>query len=251
MNWIALFSQTGSEIKAISEQLGRWPDTIITNNRDVDAWSSNIPRDNVIAVPTTAINEFFENYDKECIVTLHGYLRILPGNICDKHEIYNGHPGLITIYPELKGKDPQEKVWENVGAYPVIGSVVHRCTSELDGGEIIQVVMRNNTCNSRDDLYNKLKETSLESWLIFLKGKFMTDNNAIRPDHYITNGYSCIDVIEDLCKDTKNDTFTDYNRFQSFKYIWRAGNKGDVLQDLKKAKQFLDFAIAYEEKKNG
>lgn len=77
----------------------------------------------------------------------------------------------------------------------------------------------------------------------------MTDN--IRPDHYKTDIYSCIDVIEDLCKNTKNDTFTDYNRFQSFKYIWRAGNKGDVLQDLKKAKQFLDFAIAYEEKKNG
>ena len=65
------------------------------------------------------------------------------------------------------------------------------------------------------------------------------------------HGYSCIDVIEDLCKDSKNDNFTDYNRFQSFKYIWRAGNKGDVLQDLKKARQFLDFAIAYEERKNG
>jgi len=53
-----------------------------------------------------------------------------------------------------------------------------------------------------------------------------------------------------LCKNTTNDTFTDYNRFQAFKYVWRAGNKDPVLQDLKKAAKFLEFAIAYEEKKN-
>lgn len=77
-------------------------------------------------------------------------------------------------------------------------------------------------------------------------------SDAIKPDHYKAGSamYSCIDVIEDLCKDTKNDTFTDYNRFQAFKYIWRAGNKDPVLQDLKKAARFLEFAIAYEEKKN-
>ena len=77
-------------------------------------------------------------------------------------------------------------------------------------------------------------------------------SDAIKPDHYKAGDqlYSCIDVIEDLCKHTKNDTFTDYNRFQAFKYIWRAGNKDPVLQDLKKAVRFLEFAIAHEEKKN-
>ena len=76
----------------------------------------------------------------------------------------------------------------------------------------------------------------------------MTD--AIRPSHY-KGKYECIDVIEDLCDNSQNDRFTDYNRFQAFKYVWRAGNKDSVIQDLKKAKQFIDFAIAYEEKKNG
>ena len=159
MMWIALFSQTGSEIKTISEKLNRWPDIIITTNRDIDAWCNNVPRDKVITASPTAINNFLENYNDKCFITLHGYLRILPNNICSKHEIYNGHPGLITIYPELKGKDPQEKVWMNIDSYMHIGSVVHRCTAELDSGEVLHVVMCNNTCNSRDDLYNKLKET--------------------------------------------------------------------------------------------
>jgi len=32
--WISFFSQTGSEIVAISHSLGRWPDYIITNRTD-------------------------------------------------------------------------------------------------------------------------------------------------------------------------------------------------------------------------
>jgi hypothetical protein len=82
-----------------------------------------------------------------------------------------------------------------------------------------------------------------------MKKDIKTD--AIRPSHYKGESkYECIDVIEELCKTTTNDTFTDYNRFQAFKYVWRAGNKDPVLQDLKKAAKFLEFAIAYEEKKN-
>ena len=75
--------------------------------------------------------------------------------------------------------------------------------------------------------------------------------NAIRPSHYKAEGckYECIEVIEELCTLSNNDRFTDYNRFQAFKYVWRAGMKDPVLQDLKKAKQFIDFAIGCEEQK--
>ena len=77
-------------------------------------------------------------------------------------------------------------------------------------------------------------------------------SDAIRPSHYKGDSkYECIDVIEELCKTSTNSIFADYNRFQAFKYIWRAGNKDPVLQDLKKAAKFIEFAIAYEEKKNG
>ena len=30
--WIAMFSQTGSEIAALAKHLGKWPDVIVTNN---------------------------------------------------------------------------------------------------------------------------------------------------------------------------------------------------------------------------
>ena len=33
--WIALFSQTGSEIVDIANQLGVWPDRIFTNNKNI------------------------------------------------------------------------------------------------------------------------------------------------------------------------------------------------------------------------
>ena len=34
MNWVAFFSQTGSEIVNICEEINRWPDLIVTNRMD-------------------------------------------------------------------------------------------------------------------------------------------------------------------------------------------------------------------------
>ncbi len=39
MKWVALFSQTGSEIRDLSKKLGRSPDLIMTNNRANDIWT--------------------------------------------------------------------------------------------------------------------------------------------------------------------------------------------------------------------
>ena len=36
MRWIALFSQTGTEIYEVSEILGRFPDTVICNGQDYE-----------------------------------------------------------------------------------------------------------------------------------------------------------------------------------------------------------------------
>jgi len=77
--------------------------------------------------------------------------------------------------------------------------------------------------------------------------------DAVKPNHYkgvCIDGVdvTTIDVIEELCKVSPNDNYTDYCRFQSFKYVWRAGMKDAVLQDLKKARQFLTFAIDALEK---
>lgn len=168
--WIALFSQTGSEIKRLAVEYDRWPDIILTNNKNVDEWKDNIPA-NAIVLTALEINDYLIGLDnpKNYIVTLHGYLRLLLPEVCEHLEIYNGHPGLITLYPELKGKDPQEKTWE--GNYGMIGSVVHRCTAELDGGEIVKSVSYVNRCLTKEDLYNTLKDASFYAWNFFLKDK--------------------------------------------------------------------------------
>jgi hypothetical protein len=74
-----------------------------------------------------------------------------------------------------------------------------------------------------------------------------------RPDHYSQKEGSieCIAAIEQLCDEHQNDPFTDYNRFQAFKYLWRLGKKDDVLFELYKARQFLDFAIDKLERNRG
>lgn len=175
--WIALFSQTGSEICNLAENLGRWPDLIITDNISKSTYDKRllISRSiQLIAIPYRKLSKedkikyYRAWFDKEDIITLHGWLNIVPEEICNEYTIYNGHPGLITDYPELKGKDPQIRVWENFEKYPYIGSVVHRVVPEVDAGEIMNVVKIKNECLSVEEVFNSLKKTSLNSWLYFL-----------------------------------------------------------------------------------
>lgn len=173
--WVALFSQTGSEIYNLSEALGRFPDIIISNTYEV---SDKIidPRlmgaTTIRCVESKCINEDLFNLPHS-FITLHGYLRILPSSICDIHEIYNGHPGLITTYPELKGKDPQEKVWNNLLKYTKIGSVVHKCVAEVDSGRVVETVSTPNRCTTKEEVYATLKETSFKCWVNFLERRIL------------------------------------------------------------------------------
>ena len=178
MNWIAFFSQTGTEIVELTKLLGRKPDLLVTNNSEVTIpYSVELRK---LGVPIQSANhdllmKYFRHQTlyaiPETLISLHGYLRILPSDICKKYEIYNGHPGAIDIYPELKGKDPQEKVWQNNDKYTIIGSVVHRCTAELDGGDVLKSVHVRNRNYSREELYASLKMTSLSAWNFFLREK--------------------------------------------------------------------------------
>jgi len=71
----------------------------------------------------------------------------------------------------------------------------------------------------------------------------------LKPNHY--NGrVDCIKTIRELTLEHQNDAFTDYCRYQSFKYLWRLGKKDDVLKELLKARQFLTFAIDALENEN-
>ena len=55
------------------------------------------------------------------------------------------------------------------------------------------------------------------------------------PSHYNKGGYEAIDIIEALD--------LNFNLGNAFKYIFRAGDKDDIVQDLKKARWYLDREI--------
>lgn len=169
--WIAFFSQTGSEIAAISKTIGRKPDLIVTNNVNESKYKVHpdvLACGTVMRASHDRLMEYFIDgsfYDgKDIIITLHGYLRILPPAMCSKYNIYNGHPGAIEQYPELKGKDPQVRTWENKEQYKFVGSVVHKVIPEVDEGEIISSVCTTNNIESLDEMYERLKLTSLSAW---------------------------------------------------------------------------------------
>lgn len=62
----------------------------------------------------------------------------------------------------------------------------------------------------------------------------------IRPDYYKSGGLEAFDVI---------DAFDlDFNLGNAFKYIARAGKKGDKAEDLRKAVTYLNREIEKEEK---
>lgn len=170
--WIAFFSQTGGEIADISNSLGRWPDVIVTNERPehlrtIDervekqgyfTWANKPTEENYI--------ELLEKYP-DAIVTLHGWLRIVPPYVCERSKIFNGHPGLITEYPELKGKDPQEKAYKL--KHEVIGCVLHKVTAGVDEGKIIDEERTNAWGLELDDIFRILKDRSLYMWTKFLR----------------------------------------------------------------------------------
>lgn len=55
------------------------------------------------------------------------------------------------------------------------------------------------------------------------------------PPHYKqVPGIECIQVTQHF----------NFNRGNVIKYVWRAGEKGNEIQDLQKARQYLDFEIA-------
>lgn len=70
----------------------------------------------------------------------------------------------------------------------------------------------------------------------------MNEDVIQHPKHYCFGKYEPKDVIRDWG--------LNFNLGSTIKYIARAGRKDDIIQDLKKAKQFLEFEIeALEEER--
>lgn len=176
--WITYFSQTGSEIADIAESINRWPTRIITNKRpeNIRTVDPRIVEQGYIELsnkPTLQEHMDILQYFKDPLISLHGWLRIMPPELCSEFTMFNGHPGLITDYPELKGKDPQVRTWEGIkeGKYETAGCVIHRVTAGVDEGKVLSFERFNTfSIENLDDLFMGLKDRSLYLWINLLKG---------------------------------------------------------------------------------
>jgi len=68
----------------------------------------------------------------------------------------------------------------------------------------------------------------------------MKENDPVdHPAHYTSHpsGVECIQITR----------WMNFNLGNAIKYIWRAGNKGNALEDLKKARWYLDDEIKRRE----
>jgi folate-dependent phosphoribosylglycinamide formyltransferase PurN len=144
-NWIAFFSQSGTEIYNIMNHTGKRPIAVITNRQDDEGLNPLLKqeKDNRLKWITLPKNPDVKDYKKalkgidDPLITLHGFLRIIPKEICKKYKnIYNLHPGLITEYPDLKGKDPQARAVK--AGYRTAGAVIHKVTPIVDDGEVVK-----------------------------------------------------------------------------------------------------------------
>ncbi len=171
MKWVALFSQTGSEVLEVSKLLNIRPNLIFTNQA---LHSSNINSElkhasikTMYSTPSKPdVHDYHFMFAGADIITLHGWLRIIPPTVCNTYNIYNGHPGLITEYPELKGKDPQIRAWE--GKYSDIGCVIHKVIPEVDAGAVILSNKISNKYKTLNEMYIALHDLSVNLWYTFL-----------------------------------------------------------------------------------
>lgn len=167
MRWVALFSHTGSEIVNISRRLTHWPDVIITNQLPGKI-NKDISQEVVHVNNKPSVSVYRDILSGADLVTLHGWMRVIPEKICEEFNIYNLHPGLITEYPELRGKDPQSRVIGNNNDYAKIGCVIHKVVPEVDAGDVILERSLHNHYYSESSVTNVLHEMAGDMWVDFL-----------------------------------------------------------------------------------
>lgn len=187
--WVTFFSRTGSEIVEVSKKLHRVPDLIVTN-KDLDndppcEAFKKFQRKYAVQVhrlsPKPSLDEYQFMLDQykyifdDCIITLHGYLRIIPAFLCNKFCILNSHPGDIVNYPFLKGFNPQEKAFNN--QLKTSGVVLHEVVPEVDSGRIISLRTTSIEGLALDEVYDKLHIISIQQWCDVLK-EYLGETNA-------------------------------------------------------------------------
>ena len=65
------------------------------------------------------------------------------------------------------------------------------------------------------------------------------------PQHYNQGSIECIDAMKSAFG---VDEVSSFCKLNAFKYIWRAKNKFNTLEDLKKARWYIDKIIEIQER---
>lgn len=68
----------------------------------------------------------------------------------------------------------------------------------------------------------------------------MEKDNVNHPAHYTAGGIECIEAIK---ASMTSEEFYGYLKGNALKYVWRYKNKGKPLEDLQKARWYLDRLI--------
>lgn len=80
------------------------------------------------------------------------------------------------------------------------------------------------------------------AWAEAIKMNEAMSNDVVdRPAHYNQGGIECIAAIE---ASMGGDAFKGYLKGSVLKYLWRYEHKGRPVEDLRKARWFLDRLIA-------
>lgn len=178
VNWYSLFSHTGNETRALVKQLS---DELLLKRALTTNMAYTGPLSTVLRFRKAAwINQWLLQPGNVCpnsIVTLNGYMRILPGPVLGYLRnigctVLNIHPAPIQLYPELRGKDPQERLYDGVqdGRYGYVGVVIHEVDDGVDTGKIINWRLElADPSMSKSELYEHLHAMSTELWVETLK----------------------------------------------------------------------------------
>ena len=177
VNWYSLFSHTGKETETVAKLCRRNAKLcdVLTNNMRYQGGlkqAQKMSGDDIHAWLMTP-----GNVRPESVVTLNGYMRILPKEVLDYLKgigcgVYNIHPAPITIYPDLKGKDPQERLFEGIrsGKYAYIGAVIREVDEGIDTGKILlQCTMFPSVVFTKDYIYDTLAKIGVDLWCRFFK----------------------------------------------------------------------------------
>lgn len=180
--WCGVFSHTGKELETLaqSDVVNMHLDVAITNNM---SYSGNLSfmKCKCYKLATRAdVNWALKQPDivaDGSLVTLNGYMGILPTDVLHNLKlrgckVYNIHPAPIQHYPELRGKDPQERLYEGIQKreYNYIGVVIHEVDEGVDTGKIVHWVLQlADHGMTKDEFYERLHELGTQAWESFFR----------------------------------------------------------------------------------